>query len=199
MTAVSRAPALLLAPGRRRRSHREMAACPATLLRVCEYAKARYVSESIYRDPSLVKGIDNAILLLVAFVLTELDTDQRADTASWDVADRFIATMADQPHLTRRAKRWLRQQEWLWIHLAGEIIDALTSPEVLESCAESAHEPPEGPAAEQSGELPSGVWYLGSIPLPLPDEYHELAKAPPCRLALEVDAAAYRMLSRQLS
>lgn len=200
MTALPSSTAPLFALGRSRRAHRELTACAATLRRVCDYAKASYVSESIYRDPTLVKGIDNAILLLVSFVLTELDAEQRSDTAGWDAADRFIATLAEQPHLTRRAKRWLRQQEWLWIHLASEIISALTSPQVLESLSESPSDSPVGrPVTDQSSEPPSGVWYLGSIPIPLPDWYQELAKEPPGRLALEVDAAAYRMLSKRLS
>ena len=187
---------------------------------ILNYAKASYVSDSLYNDPGLTKGIDNVLLLLLRLVL-QINQEGKClqDNVGLHAGDRLRALLQQHEKLPRSVRRWLAAHEMLFVQLAENMVEALKHQDVPEVPSAPVHGFPrfarvEGPsephpvslkiASPEEGnvEVPFGrgqlvgTWKMvGFIEQPLPDWWHGLNRRRPARAAVYLDGVAHRLLS----
>jgi len=189
---------------------------------ILDYAKALYVSESLYNDPGLTKGIDNVLLLLLRLVLqVSQEGECLQDNVGLHAGDRLCALLRTHEKLPRSVRRWLADHEMLFVQLAEGMVEALKHQDVPEVPSIPVHGFPrfvrvEGPSEPQpvflklaspeegNAEVPFGrgqlvgSWKMvGFVELPLPDWWHGLNRRRPARgAAVYLDGVAHKILSR---
>lgn len=188
---------------------------------ILDYAKASYVSESLYNDPGLTKGIDNVLLLLLRFVLqVRQEGACLQDNIGLHADGRLRALLRNHTNLPRSVRRWLAGHKMLFARLADSMVEALKHEDVPEVASIPAHGVPrfvqvEGPSepqpvflklstAERSEVLVPfghcqmvGTWKMvGFVEQPLPDWWHGLTRRRPARAAVYLDGVAHEILSR---
>jgi hypothetical protein len=188
---------------------------------ILDYAKASYVSESLYNDPGLTKGIDNVLLLLLRLVLQVIaEGECLQDNVGLHAGDRLRALLQQHERLPRSVRRWLADHAMLFVQLAENMVEALKHQEVPEVPAGPVHGFPrfvrvEGPSEPQpvflkvasskdgNVEVPFGrgqlvgTWKMvGFVEQPLPDWWHGLNRRRPARAAVYLDGVAHKILSK---
>lgn len=188
---------------------------------VLDYAKASYISESLYNDPGLTKGIDNVLLLLLRLVLQVSHERQCAhDNIGLLAGDRLRAVLRNHAKLPRSVRRWLAAHEMLFVVLAEGMVEALKHEDVPQMPSVPIYGFPklvqvEGPsepqpvylklASTEGGEerVPFGhgrvvgTWKMvGFVELPLPDWWHGFNRRRPARAAVYLDGVAHEILSQ---
>lgn len=192
---------------------------------ILEYAKAAYVAEDVYRDPSLTKGIDNALLLLLRLVIqTNQDDTCTPDNVGFRSADRLMILLRQQGKLPRAVRRWLKDNEYLFVALGEHIATALDHDPVPSPPAGPTYReirflgckqvtPPEPeyspvlvPLADGSVACLGSARMLGEwtykldfIEKPLPDWWHGWNRRLPSRAAVLIDQIAHRILCERHS
>ena len=198
------------------------ASLPAERCRaILDYAKASYISESLYNDPGLTKGIDNVLLLLLRLVLQVSEEGACSyDNIGLHAGDRIRALLRDHAKLPRSVRRWLSEHEMLFVQLAERMVEALKHEDVPRAPSFPVHgfpryvqvEGPSGPqplflqvASAEGGDVRVpfghaqvvGTWKaVGFVELPLPDWWHGLNRRRPARAAVYLDGVAHDILTK---
>ena len=98
---------------------------------IIDFAKASYISDSLYHDPGLTKGIDNVLLLLLRLVLQVSEEGSCLhDNIGLNAGDRLRALLRAHRKLPRSVRRWLSAHEMLFVHLAESMAEALKHDEL---------------------------------------------------------------------
>ena len=188
---------------------------------ILTFAKASYVSDSLYHDPGLTKGIDNILLLLLRLVVqvTE-DGTCSTENIGLHAGDRLRALLCEHMKLPRSVRRWLSSHEMLFIQLAEYMAEVLNKEDVPEVPPYPVHGYPryvqvEGPSEPQQvflrvagadgsdlqvpfgrGQV-MGTWkVVGFVELPLPDWWHGLNRRRPARAAVYLDGVAHGIITK---
>ena len=195
---------------------------PAERCRVIlDYAKASYISDSLYNDPGLTKGIDNVLLLLLRLVLQVSEEGACSyDNIGLEAGDRLRALLRDRRKLPRSVRRWLSEHDMLFIHLAESMAAALRLDELPQVPSLPLHGFPKyvrvaGPSEPQpvflqmaspgGGDMRVpfghgkmvGTWKaVGFVELPLPDWWHGLNRRRPARAAVYLDGVAHDIIMK---
>jgi hypothetical protein len=182
------------------RSHHEHYGCPEKRLLICKYAKAKYLCSSAFHDPSVLVCADNILLLLLRFVLAELDSLGLCDVTGWQAADAFTIFLCQQRHMTKRTQQWIKENKWVWIHVGEEMACALANPTVPTEVPDPTTQFSElVKVVRLDGGSTRGIgdWALHYEPAPPPEWYLESMRQAPSRYAVEANAAAQRLLTEQ--
>jgi hypothetical protein len=188
---------------------------------ILDYAKASYISDSLYNDPGLTKGIDNVLLLLLRLVVQVSEEGARSyDNIGLEAGDRLRALLRDHRKLPRSVRRWLSEHEMLFIQLAESMAAALRLDELPQVPSLPQHGFPkyvqvEGPSEPQpvflqvaslgGGDMRVpfghgqmvGTWKaVGFVELPLPDWWHGLNRRRPARAAVYLDGVAHDIIMK---
>lgn len=186
---------------------------------ILDFAKASYISESLYNDPSLTKGIDNVLCLLLRLVLQVREEGAcYQGTISLHAGERLVGLLRSHIKLPRSVRRWLTEHEMLFVLLAEHMVEALKHDDVPTAPAYPIHGIPkykqiEGPSPPHPVHLRItsddgsdklvpfghaqmiGTWRMdGFIELPLPDWWHGLNRRWPARAAVHLDRIAHEIL-----
>jgi len=188
---------------------------------IIDFAKASYISDSLYHDPGLTKGIDNVLLLLLRLVLQVSEEGSCLhDNIGLNAGDRLRALLRAHRKLPRSVRRWLSAHEMLFVHLAESMAEALKHDELPQVPPLPLHGFPkyvqvEGPSENQPVFLQLatdggddvrvpfghgqvvGTWKaVGFVELPLPDWWHGLNRRRPARAAVYLDGVAHDIIMK---
>ena len=187
---------------------------------ILTFAKASYISDCLYHDPGLTKGIDNLLLLLLRLVVQV--SEERAcvtDNIGLHAGDRLRALLCGHTKLPRSVRRWMSDHEVLFIDLAEHMAAVLNKEDMPEVPPFPVHGIPkhvqvEGPSEVQlfltvaapdgsDVKVPIGRGqYIGSwkvvgfTELPLPDWWHGQNRRRPPRAAVYLDGVAHGILTK---
>lgn len=204
-------------------SHKYRVPLPAERCRaILDYAKASYVSDSLYHDPGLAKGIDNVLLLLLHLVLQVSEEGACPnDNIGLHAGDRLHVLLRAHAKLPRSVRRWLSVHEMLFVLLAEHMVEALKHEDVPPTPSHPAYGIPryvqvEGPADPQPVSLQLaaaaggnvqvpcghaqmvGTWKMvGFVDLPLPDWWHGLNRRRPAKAAVYLDGLAHEIITKE--
>lgn len=188
---------------------------------ILDYAKASYISDSLYNDPGLTKGIDNVLVLLLRLVIQVSEEGSCSrDNIGLVAGDRLCALLRDHRKLPRSVRRWFSEHEMVFIQLAENMAAALRLDELPQVPSLPLYGFPkyvqvEGPSEPQPvflqvaspgggdvrvpfghGQM-VGTWTaVGFVELPLPDWWHGLNRRRPARAAVYLDGVAHDIIMK---